>query len=225
VARSARACGMDASALRVQQMLTRLARFFALDEADVRQRYRQLMRSAARRREDTPERAASRFAPAHEPPSAGHRLAWLTPLERELFEVLVLHPELVPVAVGELIEADLGSATARALLATYRRLEEAGQALDFQRVLTELEDPELKHVLVQLDELAQEKSPKALLDGPGRLRSVLDRIRAEEEQRRLRQVQATLTRPAPSEEDERQVLAQVIAAKRRQQGIFLSTDG
>lgn len=226
LARAARASGMDATTLRVQQMLTRLARFFALDEADVRQRYRQLLRSAAHRREERWARAASPSQDQDgERLEEGHRLACLTPLERELLEVLVLHPELVPVAVGELAEADLDSATARALLATYRTLEEAGQALDFQRVLTELEDPQLKHVLVQLDELAQEKSPKALLDGPGRLRSVLDRLRAEHEQRRLRQAQAALTRPAASEEEERQVLAEVIAAKRRQQGIFLSTEG
>lgn len=225
VARGARARPMDASALRVQQMLTRLARCFALDEADVRQRYRQLLRVAAHRREAARPQAAGDAAAAHPPPADGHRLAALTPLERELFEVLLVHPELVPVAVGELFEEDLASATGRALLATYRHLEEAGQELDFQRVLTELEDPQLKHVLAQLDELAREKSPKALLDGPGRLRSVLDHIRVEQEQRRLRQAQAALTQPAPSEEDERQVLAQVIAAKRRQQGIFLSTEG
>jgi DNA primase len=224
MARSARACGTDAAALRVQQMLTRLARYFALDEADVRQRYWQWLRAAAPRAGKL-VRGASAAAALPKQPAEVHHLAALTPLERELFEVLVLQPELVPVAVGELADEELDSATAQALWGTYRRLEEAGQALDFQRVLTELEDPQLKHVLVQLDERAQEKSPKALLDGPGRLRSVLDRIRAEQEQRRLRQAQAALTRPAPSEEEERQVLAQVIAAKRRQQGIFLSTDG
>lgn len=229
IARGARARAGDDTALRVQQMLTRVARFFALEEADVRQRYRQLLRASApggregRAAESLHRSAAGDAERADGRP--GGCLATLTPLERELFEVLLLSPELVPVALGELSEDELEAEAARALFATYRQLEEAGQSLDFQRVLTELEDPQLKHLLVLLDELAQEKSPKALLDGPSRLRSVLDRLHARQEQRRLRQASAALAQPTTSEEEVRSVLAQVIAAKRRQQGIHLSTEG
>jgi len=119
----------------------------------------------------------------------------------------------------------LTSLTARELFQTYRRMEEGGHSLDFNSVLSEIEDPRLKHVLVQLDDLAHEKSPKAILEAPDRLRSVIRQFHQRHELREIRQTEAALEQRTFNEQEEMSVLASMIAAKRRQQGISTPTEG
>jgi hypothetical protein len=145
--------------------------------------------------------------------------------ESELLEILCLHPELAATALTDIADDDLTSSTARELFQTYRRLEEGGFSLDFNAVLSEIEDPRLKHVLVELDDVAHAKSPKANLAGPDRLRSVIRQFHQRHEQREIRQTEAALAQRTFSEEEEQSVLKQMIAAKRRQQGIIAPTDG
>jgi hypothetical protein len=92
-------------------------------------------------------------------------------------------------------------------------------------VLSEIEDPQLKHVLVQIDDLAQEKSPKAILDGHERLRTVVRHFHQRHELREIRHTEAALQDRTFNEQEEMSVLQQMIAAKRRQQGIHAPTDG
>jgi hypothetical protein len=120
---------------------------------------------------------------------------------------------------------DLESPLSREIFQTYRRLEEGGQSLEFNSVLAEIEDPQLKYLLVEIDDLAHEKSPKAILDGPTRLRSVIRQFHRRHELREIRQTEAALEQRTFNEQEEISVLSQLIAAKRRQQGIPAPTDG
>jgi len=208
---------LDQSGLRAQQLLARLARQFVLDETDVRSRFNQLRRGIKSKYGDLSQPA--------EPAQVSHNISRLAPAEIELLEILVLHHELAPTALGEVAEDDLGSATAREIFLAYRRLEEAGQSLEFGAVLAEIEDPQLKHVLVQLDDLAQAKSPKAILDGPTRLRSVIRQFHQQHELRELRQTETALEQRTFNEQEELSVLAHMIDTKRRQQGIIAPTEG
>jgi DNA primase len=205
---------LDATGLRAAQLLARLARQFGLDESEVRGRFSELRKSKGlgARAGDTES-------------GSSPRLQALSAEEVELFEILALHPDLAPTALAGVANDDLSSVTARELFQTYRRLEEGGHSLDFNSVLSEIEDPQLKHVLVQLDDLAQEKSPKAILDGPDRLRSVIRQFHQRHELRLVRQTEAALEQRAFNEQEEISVLAQVIAAKRRQQGLPAPTEG
>jgi DNA primase len=209
---------LDQSGLRAQQLLARLARQFVLDEADVRSRFNQLRRGIKSKYGDLSQ-------PAAEPAQVSHSVSLLAPAEIELLEILVLQHELAPTALGEVAEDDLGSATAREIFLAYRRLEEAGQSLEFGAVLAEIEDPQLKHVLVQLDDLAQAKSPKAILDGPTRLRSVIRQFHQQHELHELRQTETALEQRTFNEQEELSVLAHMIDTKRRQQGIIAPTEG
>jgi DNA primase len=216
IARGMPAGMIDAVGLRAQQLIARLARQFALDEGDVRSRFNQLRRSrgpGARAGEDSSSLAPS---PSLQPLSAE---------ETELLEILVLHPELAPIALTDVADEDLTSASARELVQTYRSLEEGGHSLEFNAVLSEIEDPQLKHLLVELDDLAHEKSPKATLDGPTRLRSVIRQFHQRHELREIRQTEAALAQKTFNEQEEIAILANMIAAKRRQQGIPAPTDG
>lgn len=208
---------IDAAGLRAQQLIARLARQFALDEVDVRTRFNQLRRGVKSKYEDLSGPAESS--------QTDHRLSALSPGETELLEILVLHSELAPTALTDVADDDLTSPTARELFQTYRRLEEGGHSLDFNSVLSEIEDPQLKHVLVQLDDLAHEKSPKAILEAPDRLRSVIRQFHQRHELREIRQTEAALEQRTFNEQEEMSVLANMIAAKRRQQGISAPTEG
>jgi hypothetical protein len=80
-------------------------------------------------------------------------------------------------------------------------------------------------LLVEIDDQAQAKSPKAILDGPSRLRSVIRQFHQRHELRERRQTEAALEQRAFNEQEELSVLASMIAAKRRQQGIVAPMDG
>lgn len=204
--------------LRAKQLIARLARQFGLEESDVRGRFTTLRRSSAKTQnsESSIQNTDSDTRP----------LAFdLSIEESELIELLCLHPELAPTALTDVGDDDLTSATARELFQTYRRLEEGGFSLDFNAVLSQIEDPRLKHVLVELDDRAHEKSPKAILDGPTRLRSVIRQFHQRHELREIRQTEAALANRNFSEQEELSVLQQMIAAKRRQQGITAPTEG
>jgi DNA primase len=206
---------IDNSGLRAHQLLARLARQFQLDDGDVRSRFTQLRRTVKGRVEATPESS----------PETEYKLSALSSCECELIELLDLHSELAPVALAEIAEEDLASAVARAILATYRRREEAGESLDFGPVLAEIENSSLKNVLVAIDEQAHEKSPKAILDGPTRLRSVIRNLQQHHEQRELRQTETALEQKVFQPEEEHNVLLSMIAAKRRQQGLAAPLEG
>lgn len=207
---------IDSAGLRAQQLLARLARQFQLDDADVRMRFNQLRRTVKSRTTEASDENRD---------EAAYKLSALAPVEVELFEILGLHPELAPVALSEIGDDDLASDPAREIFRSYRRLEEAGESLDFSAILAEIENPSLKNILVQIDEQAQEKSPKAILDGPTRLRSVIRQFQRLHEQRELRQTETALEQRVYNEEEELSVLTQQIAKVRRQQGIVAPTDG
>jgi DNA primase len=206
---------MDSANLRAHQLLARLSRQFQLEDGDVRSRFAQLRRSV-KTRVDAPEQS---------PSEPTFKLSTLSPCECELIEILDLHPELAPVALAEIADEDLSSEAAREIIRTYRTREEAGQSLDFVAVLGDVENASLKSLLVELDERAHEKSPKAILGGPERLRSVVRTLRQQHEARELRQTEMALEQNVFQPEEELNVLSQMIAARRRQQGLTAPMEG
>jgi DNA primase len=221
IARGLPAAAIDATALRAQQLIARLARQFAVAEGDVRSRFIELRRARkydGRNTKDETEKSGS-IRPS------SFVLSPLSADETELLEILVLHPELAPTALTDVADDDITSPPAREILQTYRNLEEGGHSLDFHSVLSEIEDPQLKHLLVTIDDLAHEKSAKAILDPPDRLRTVIRQFHQKHELREIRQTEAALQQRTFTEEEEQHVLRDMIAAKRRQQGIHAPTDG
>jgi DNA primase len=204
----------DAFSLRIKQFAVPIARRFAMDVADVQSRLVQLRQTAKR-----PAMPAMPAAPATE-----YKVSLLSPCEIELLESLVLHPEMAPTALADIADEDLPTPAARELFRCYRQREEAGESLEFGAVLASIENVDAKNMLVVLDEMAQEKSPKAILDGPTRLRSVIRQIHQRHELRELRQAEAALEQQIYAPEEELNVLSQMIAAKRRQQGLIAPTD-
>jgi DNA primase len=211
---------LDTSALRANQLLSRLAREFRLDIADVRERFLQLRKHVSAKSPSRP--AATDGTNAAE---RTYKLADLSPRECELLELFVLHPELAPTALSEISEDDLAAEAARLLFRTYRQLEEAGESLEFQVVLAQIEEPSLKNLLVQLDDVATKKQAKVNLDPASRMRSVISKFQQHHVQRQLRETEAKLEQNHFNPEEQVDVLKSMIAAQRRQQGIIAPMEG
>ena len=95
-----------------------------------------------------------------------------------------------------------------------------GEPLDFQVVLAEVENPSLKNLLVQLDEVAARKLAKANLDPASRMRSVIRHFQQHHVQRQLKETETKLEQKHFNPEEEIDVLQNMIQAKRRQQGLL-----
>jgi DNA primase len=207
----------ETTRLREQQILGRLARVFRVDEADLRGR----LKGLRQRKEHRPAAVASSAGPPAEDenlPLATVVAASLDPRERELFELLCVHPEMALTALQELSADDLPSAAAREVFHIYRQLEESGSDLHFPVVLGELPE-HLKGMLVELDERAARKEAKAMQDAPARLRSAIDRLRSHEWERESREKLAVLEELRLDTDEEKLILAQIVQQKRRQMGL------
>jgi DNA primase len=146
--------------LREEQMLSRIARSFHLSEERLRNRLTSLRREA-RGRTTKPQEVTSRspIGPSKEEPATRQlRLADLPAWDRELLELLLLEPKYVT-RICEAIEArSIASEPARQIFEMCCRLAQDGEPCDFDHVLAALEDPELKSLLVGLDESCASKA-------------------------------------------------------------------
>jgi hypothetical protein len=149
--------------LREEQMLSRIARQFHLPEEQLRSRLSAVRREAARPRTSKPRDAAAvrrdsvAKTPAAEPPKplrAGDLPAW----ERGLLELLMLEPALIARVVDVVAPDAFASASARKIFTVCCDLTHNGQSCDFGDVLAALDDPNLKSLLVSLDESCAEKA-------------------------------------------------------------------
>lgn len=218
LAEAPRAIGaiQDTSRLREQQILARLAREFRLPEAELRTRLGQLRggNKNAARREPEPAVAAS-----------PQGVEALSPEERELFEIMLLHPELAPQALESIGSVELSTDVGRTLYEHYFELEVAGESLDFASVIIALEESHLKNILVSLDELARAKAEHAQEDGPQRLSGLIRVFRHRETEQERREHIAALEERRLDEQEGLALLQQLIEQERDRQGIPAPTDG
>jgi DNA primase len=206
---------ISASKVRREQFLARLAREFRVEEATLRRRIEALRRA-------TPAPRANVTAAA---PPAGYQVADLDPHDRELLEILVAYPSLAEVALDELAGEHLVSAPARALFDVYRQLGDAGSELEFSSLLTALEDPGLKSLLVSLDERSRLKEEDAIDDAAERLgRLIKDILYRFRETKRRGELNA-LEDSELDDEERKQLLLKLLEEQRKRQGIPAPTDG
>ena len=202
----------EASRLRKDQVVMRLARQFGLDDKNLRQRIREMQSEASRRRPavtdiKSPERSQLRFSE-------------MSAMERELFEILIDHPELVPAALERFPMASLNSETAKQLLQLYMDLELAGNDLDFASIMSAVEEASVKSLLASIQAEAEKKSVHSTIDAEQRLFGMYARIASfenqAEDQQRLRVLEANQL----SEEEELSILKEMVEQARSRQGLF-----
>jgi DNA primase len=139
--------------LREEQMLSRIARRFHLPEEKMRSRLNSLRREASSRPRSQRTDNDNQGPAASQPFRLSDLVAW----DRGVLELIILDPTLVPrVAVG-VDPADFTSTAAREIYVACCRIAEETPEGDFGRLLAEFDDPEMKSLLVQLDESCASK--------------------------------------------------------------------
>lgn len=200
--------------LRERQVLARLAREFRLDESVLRTRISELRRSTPAPKSVAAELRGKRWTPGD-----------VDPCDAELLELLSQHADLADAALAEVGVDELASEPARVIYAKYQFLAEQGEPLDFQRVLSALDDVGLKSLFVSLDERASDKERHAQSDGASRLRRLIAQIHLRHEEHQRREALATLEQGKCADEEAMDLFQQVLEQERKRQGISAPTDG
>lgn len=205
--------------LREEKTLQRLAAFFRIEEAQVRQRLAALRR-ASRRRPVAPPGRGDAAAEV----KAGRPAAALDSWRRELFELLVVWPEGWSL-VREHIAADwLSEGPAGEIFRAACRVLDRGELPDYDRLMLELEDPAIKGLLVEWDEhghLKQQHNvpPEQLL------REMIERFNYEEEKKR-RPAKVVALREGQVDHDQGlALLSELLAQEKKRQGLSSPMDG
>ncbi|HVC98162.1 MAG TPA: toprim domain-containing protein, partial [Pirellulales bacterium] len=199
-----------ASKLREQYVLSYLAHQFRVPEQALRERIASI-RNEARK---TGPGAAAAPAPTTQEPNK------LLDRDYLLLEILVQSPERMAESQAQVAPDELRCPKLRAIYAKCGELCRAGILPSFDRLLLEIDDGELKTVLVELDEAHQAKNRP---DRNQELSELLAAFREAREQR-----SQTQRKDAIREAGEKEALAalhDIIERKRRRQGISEPTDG
>lgn len=201
--------------LRDQVFLSRLAADFRVPEEELRQRVSEL-----RARGKRPP--VSRHDEHDAPPAASLRAGELDPAERELLEILLVHPASVAVLAEHLDLAWLAAPISRRVIERCLDGHLSGVTIDFARLLLEFDDREVKNLLVELDESGRRKGA---VEFDTRLRDVLDTFQRREQDRLARTQTAALKEGRLAEEEELALLARIEQQVKTRQGISAPTEG
>lgn len=145
----------EAGALKRQLIVTRIAQRLALREETVWARLGEL-RDGLRRRV---ERVAKRSGGPEEPGTA--RTAPAAPEERELLEVLLAEPDLVPTAAREVAPDQIQHPGLRRALEGLYRLQAAGETPDLDRLRLHIDSPRLAEYLLHMQEVGRHHKDRA----------------------------------------------------------------
>lgn len=205
----------EAFRIRQNQILPRLARQFGIQEDVLRQQLSALRTKQSR----YPKVQRGDAAQAQQQtPTQSLKPSDLSPFERELLELILIAPQVAPIALERVQSGWLECDAARAMFDAYQQLEFSGSSLEFDSVLVALEDPSLKSLLVTLHEQAQAKLPHTKDSPEDRLRSLTERIgERHQEVRQLRLVEQL--QRGVSESEEIELLQDVVRQARLRQGL------
>lgn len=207
----------EAFRLRQNQVLPRLARQFSLAEDTLRERLAQMRNRQSRYRPRGDSHDDSQ-------PTRLTRPGDLAPFERELLELMIVAPQVAPIALERVQSGWLECEAARAMLDAYQQLEFSGQSLEFASVLVALEDPSLKSLLVTLHEQANAKLQYTRDSAEHRLRVLTQRMGERQDVLRRQHQMDSLQKGLP-EAEELDILQQVVRQARLRQGLVDSPAG
>ena len=210
------------SRVRHQQMLARLARQFSVSEVELRGRL-----SSLRRKNHRPSSYVQRPSGEGELAFESINVNSLGNWERELLELILCDPESISRVSLAVRPEELGSDAARRIYAKCCELSIAGITPDFERLIIELEDLQLKTLLVGLDEVVHEKKmiPGGESDVALRMADLLAGFERRRQDRQRNQDGANLQSKRFDDQEELELFKQLLAQERTRQGISKPTDG
>ena len=226
----------ESSRLRHDQLLARLSRQFGVEQSEIRMRLDSIRQKASERAKQRQEFRQMQAAPplslataadkqnaAPAMPPATQNIVYkyseLNAIECELFEVMALFEDVVPMAIERFPVTTLSSTTAKKIFQVYLDLELAGHTLDFESVLSAVEDAGIKNVLVSIEEQASRKAVLAKMTPDERLHSLCERLSGQEDRAYRRQQINLLEKKQVDAETELDLLNQIVLQNRLKHGL------
>ena len=226
----------ESSRLRHDQLLARLSRQFGVEQSEIRMRIDSIRQKASERAKQRQEFRQMQAAPplslataadkqnaAPAMPPATQNIVYkyseLNAIECELFEVMALFEDVVPMAIERFPVTTLSSTTAKKIFQVYLDLELAGHTLDFESVLSAVEDAGIKNVLVSIEEQASRKAVLAKMTPDERLHSLCERLSGQEDRAYRRQQINLLEKKQVDAETELDLLNQIVLQNRLKHGL------
>lgn len=205
----------SATFVREQQVLSKLSRQFGLAEDALRTRL-------TARRQELSRRNRPRLSSTQEDMQAAPQRMELVAWERELLEILLHLPEHLPRIAEELSPADISSPVCRTIYEKSLAVMHAGQVPTFDDLMSVIDDPGAKNLLVTCDENGREKLGS---DSDQRVRDLLASVAATQEKNRHQSQLADLKQQRLDPEHEQEVLAELFQDLKRRQTGSQPTDG
>ncbi|MEM1304078.1 MAG: DNA primase, partial [Planctomycetota bacterium] len=201
--------------VREQGIVARIARQFHLPEEGLRQRLVSLRRGSANQRGVQ----RSDDEPADSPRT---RLSDLPKREAELLELMLLDAECARRIFEAVPEAEITADAVRQLLRVCEQRLEADGRISSERLMLVIDDPNLKSLLVELDEACEAKQSS---DRQQRLGDLLAAYRRGSDDAQRRRQHAELRDGRLDHHQEEETLGQIFANLKDRQAGRLSTDG
>lgn len=151
--------------LREQKMLERLAVKFRVPEGMVRDRLTELRRASRRRPSATVAEDAGPYV--DDPEAAIEPAEEAQSWERGLLEILICHPQLVPMARAAIGGEQFARGPSRRIYEACCKLSDAETGPTFERLMLEFDDSSTKSLLVNVEEEGRRKAvtdPETLLE-------------------------------------------------------------
>ncbi len=200
--------------LKQQQMLTRLAHRFRVDEATLRQRLKEMRHQRASRPAKTTGSTSSEESPRE-----------LSLIEREFLELLILGDAVSSQVATAVAPEELEHPAAQQLLMAARELLAEGKVPSFDALMRRVEDSQLKFVLADVAEAAEAKADVTEAGPQERLAKLVERLGTRRAESQSRRVIADLESQRYAEEEEAEALRRLVQEQRARQGISAPTDG
>ena len=234
----------EAMRLRQDQLVARLARQFGIEQPEIRLRLESIRKQASQREKQRQELRRTQMVPEADvsgnrglgisepsrhfeqnvgPVPVAYKYGEMTTTECELFEIMVTHPELAPMAIERFPVANLSTATAKKLFQLVLDLELEGHALDFGSVMSATEDAGLKSVLVSIEEHAARKTPLSMMTADERLHSLCERLSGQDDKAQRRSQIQSLETKQLDEETSMNLLHDFVQQARVRHGLFPPT--
>ncbi len=230
--------GRDCGSLRTGQLLVRLSRTFGLPAEQLREDLQRRVSTKRRtwgKNDCAGEDNASGFddtghssqlsvrdGSVFEAVVSERRLEPIVGIDRELFEILIEQPDMVALALEAIDPQWLQNDTARQLMSVYRDLDLAGHECELSTLMSAIENESLKNHVVSLDESIRGRTDYASPPHADRFQSVLTRFRKMQHRAEARRQVAHLESTRLDDDDATEMLLDIIAAQRTQQGIHRS---
>ena len=200
--------------LKEQQIINRLARVFRIPTDTIRERLTELRRTTSQQNSN------------EQPPETTIVDSVLVdPRELELLEIVLAQPDTASRATDSISVEQLKTGPLREIYAAILTLVAKQQIPHFNRVLTQLEQPELKNLLIDLDEQSQQKAALATEKPETRLNNLIDSFHLTKEEEEDRNQRAVLDDHHKSADEKLDALQELFDRKKNRLGTSVPTDG